>query len=310
MQSNRFTQAFGALTLLAACGAATTGTTAMAGLSEYHNSRYFDEFNPPPEDYNTKEKEWGHDSGGDKNPNAMQLDRSTMKTTKETYIFDNQGNRLREGGEDVKLKKGKIGYYDGEYFGKILAGGTARMKVGNKTLDMIFVNGAPRKGGGTFSGWVPRDNLSPSNSIYNTNQNIKERRDSSSVRYTEAPDGNRAYKRQTVKNQAPPSSLSGGYIIKNRHSNAGKVEYYYVRDGTLNGFTNLPETGNKRFGVQGSRTKPGESFWRDKGVDYYEQTIYKRDSSRVAGTFRFTYGYFKTSDGERIYCWTNRECME
>ena len=260
---------------MAACSAATTAT---AGLSDYNDADYYDEFNPPPEDYNTKSKERGFDSNGSVNPNAMQLDGKTMKTTKETYIFDNQGNRLREGGEDVKLKKGKIGYYDDGHFGKILAGGTARMKVGRKTIDMIYVNAAPRKGGGTFSGWIPRDNLSPSDSIYNTNQNIKERRDSSDVRSTRASGStSRNYQRYEVKNQGTPSALQGGYIIKNRTSNAGKAEYYYVRDGTLMGFTNLPETGNKRHGVQGSRTKPGQYFWRDKNVDYYEQTIYKRE---------------------------------
>ena len=307
MKSNRLTQAIGALTLVAACSAATTAT---AGLSDYNNARYYDRFNPPPERFNTKSAERGFDSNGRVNPNALQVpNHEGRQTIQRTPLYDNQGRQLSADGRRVETQAGHIGLYNGDHRGKLLAGGMARINIGGRNRDCIFVNAAKRQGGGTFSGWMRLDKISPA-VVKNYNNNIKRRRDSSSVRYTANPGGNRRYNRMTVQTTGVPRAMRDGYIIKNRTSNAGKVEYYYYRDGTLNGFVNLPETGNKRHGVQCSRATSGQSFWRDKDVDYYEQTIYKNNSSRVAGTFRFAYGFFETSAGERIYCWTNREVLK
>ena len=101
-----------------------------------------------------------------------------------------------------------------------------------------------------------------------------------------------------------------GRVVPNRTSSAGKVNFYYIREGMLQGFINIPETGNKRHGVQCSRTKVGGKFWKDKDVPEYKQKIYKKGSNQLLGEFKFVFGFFETSGKTKIYCWTNKDCLK
>ncbi len=280
--------------------------SATVGLDDYVNAAYFDEFNPSPYDFNTKNSQIGYDSRGKENPNALQF--SGGASVKETPMYDNYGNQLVKNGTPVVTEAERVGYYDGFHNGKIHAGAIASININGKARDCIYLNAVDVKGSGTYSGWVRVDKMKPSSKVWDHSQEINKRREK--VRYTKNPKGSSRYERMEVLNKSVPSSMEGGYIIPNRSSNAGKVTYYYIRDGLLNGFINLPETGNKRHGVQCSRVKPGSSFWRDKDVDNYIQNIYKSDSSKIIGTFNWAYGYFVTDEGTKIYCWTNRDCLK
>jgi len=280
--------------------------SAAVGLDDYYNPEYFDEFNPTPYDFNTKNSQIGYDSGGNENPNALQF--SGGASVKETPMYDNYGNQLVKNGNLVVTEAERVGYYDGFHNGKIHAGAIASINIDGKARDCIYLNAVDVQGSGTYSGWVRVDQMSPSSTVWEVSQEIHEKRES--VRYTKNPDGSSRYERMEVHDISVPSAMEDGYIIPNRTSNAGKVTYYYIRDGLLNGFINLPETGNKRHGVQCSRVKPGSSFWRDMDVDNYIQNIYGYDSSKIIGTFNWAYGYFVTDTGTKIYCWTNRDCLK
>lgn len=313
MNTNRFTQAFSGFSkhsprLMLASAVAVAGLVslvghtapAQAGLDDYKNAGYFDRYNPRPSKWNTKKSQWGFGGNSQDNPNAVQLKGKTMRV-KKTNMFDNFGNKINQ------TKEGKVGYYS-KHYGKLHAGAWAKIHVDGKSRECLYLNAVPVTGGGTFSGWVRADRVTPSDALTVVKQ-MYQRRESSNVRYTKNSSKSR-YNRMTVQNRGVPSKLKDGYIIPNRTSSAGKVSYYYIRDGLLNGFINLPETGNKRHGVQATRVKPGQSFWRDKDVNYYTQTIYKRNSKTKLGTFQFAYGYYKTNTGQRIYCWTNRACLK
>ena len=280
-------------------------TSTEAALRDYKNPRYFDTYNPPPEDFNPDYI--GRSSNGDRNPNALQF--SGGASVGVTPLYDNYGNQLTKNGRKVVTKSKEVGYYNGRHNGKIHAGAIARIKINGRTENMIYLSAVDVDGPGTYSGWAKVSAMSPAGKTWDLSREVNSRRESSKVRYTANSGGRNRYDRMEVENCQVPSSMRDGYIIPNRSSSAGKVEYYYIRDGVLNGFINLPETGNKRHGVQGSRVRVGESFWRDKDVDDYIQDIYGRNSSRKIGSFRFTFGYFKTNGGTKIYSWTNRECL-
>lgn len=276
---------------------------AQAGLDDYHDAAYFDEFNPPPETFNPDYI--GYDSRGKANPNALQF--SGGASVKETPLYDNFGNQLTKSGRKVVTDAEDVGYYNGDHNGKIHAGAIAQIVINGRTEDCIYLNAVAVDGAGTYSGWAPVSAMSPQTEVWTKSQEVYSRRER--VRYTANPGGRGRYDRMEVENCQVPSAMTGGYIIPDRTSSAGKVDYYYIRDGVLNGFINLPETGNKRHGVQASRVRVGEYFWRDKDVDDYIQYIYGRGSSKVVGTFRFAYGYFVTNAGTKIYTWTNRDCL-
>ncbi|WP_108804231.1 RICIN domain-containing protein [Aquimarina sp. Aq107] len=273
------------------------------GLEDYVNPEYFDQFNPPPGEFNTSQI--GFDSRGKDNPNALQFTGGAQ--VNETPMYDNYGNQLVVDGIPVVTEEERVGYYDGFHNGKIHAGAIAKINIDGTEKDCVYLNAVDIQNSGTYSGWVPVDQMSPSSTIWQYSQQINERRES--VRYTKNPKGSSRYERMEVVAQSFPANMVNGYIVPDRTSNAGKVDYYYIRDGLLNGFINLPETGNKRHGVQCSRVKPGSSFWRDMDVDNYIQNIYAYNSTTVVGTFRWCYGYFVTDAGTKIYCWTNRECL-
>ena len=284
-------------------------STAQAGLDDYKNPGYFDDFNPSPNDFNTTGWQVGFDSGGNDNPNALQW--SATLEVEETYLYDNYGNKLTKDGDIVETKAGRIGYYgNGEHFGKVHAGAWTQIKINGVTRDCIYLAAAPIQGGGTYSGWARVDRMNEESKLRTYSQQIHNRRESSSVRYTANPGGSSRYVKHTVINASVPSAMEDGYILPNRTSNAGKSTYYYIRDGVLNGFINLPETGNKRHGVQSSRVRVGGNFWRDLDVDNYIQDIYGYNSSSIVGTFRWCFGYFETNTGDKIYCWTNLECLD
>jgi len=287
--------------------AGVTLSIAQAGLDDYNNSEYYDQFNPSPFSFNTAGWQVGYDSGGNDNPNALQW--SETIEIEETFLYDNYGNKLSKDGVEVVTKAGPVGYYDGDHFGKVHAGAWAKIRINGIDRDCIYLAAAKIQGGGTYSGWARVDRASPEDKLASYTQTIYNRRESASVRYTANPDGNLRYQEHKVVDTSVPAALEEGYILPDRTSNAGKAKYYYIRDGVLNGFINLPETGNKRHGVQSSRVKVGKSFWRDLDVDDYIQNIYGYNSSNIVGTFRWSFGYFETNTGQKIYCWTNRECL-
>ncbi|MGJ8641589.1 MAG: RICIN domain-containing protein [Opitutaceae bacterium] len=281
-------------------------STAEAGLDDYTNPDYYDQFNPEPASFNSQSWQVGFDSSGNDNPNALQW--SATIEVEETYLYDNYGNKLKEDGVEVITEAGPIGYYDGEHYGKVHAGAWAKIKINGTERDCIYLAAAHIQGGGTYSGWARVDKASPEDKLTSYSQTIYDRRES--VRYTANPGGSSRYVEHTILDTSVPAALEDSYILPDRTSNAGKAKYYYIRDGVLNGFINLPETGNKRHGVQASRVKVGKSFWRDVDVDDYIQNLYGYDSSTVAGTFRWSFGYFETNTGQKIYCWTNRDCLD
>ena len=233
------------------------------GLGDYYNPEYFDTYNPPPGDFNNNSNQVGFDSGGNDNPNALQF--AGGATVAATPMYDNNGNQLVVDGIPVVTEAEQVGYYNGFHNGKIHAGAIATITIDGVDRDCIYLAAVDIQGSGTFSGWVRVDQMSPSSTVWQYSQEINARRET--VRYTQNPSGSSRYEQMEVLDQSVPSALTDGYIIPGRTSNAGKVNYYYTRDGLNNGFVNLPETGNKRHGVQCSRVKPGSFFWRDMDVD-------------------------------------------
>ncbi|MFC7338220.1 hypothetical protein ACFQY0_13585 [Haloferula chungangensis] len=282
--------------------------SAHAGLDDYHDAAYYDQFNPPPSTFNSTSWQVGFDSGGNANPNALQW--SETITVDATYLYDNNGNKLTEDGVEVMTEEGPVGYYDGEHYGKVHAGAWAEIRINGVTRECIYLAAAEIQGGGTYSGWARVDRMEPQSNLSSYTQSIYARRESAAVRYTANPAGSTRYVMHTVLDVPVPSALEESYIIPNRTSSAGKAKYYYIRDGVLNGFINLPETGNKRHGVQCSRSRIGKNFWRDMDVNDYVQNLYGYDSSTVIATFRWCFGYFETNTGQKIYCWTNRDCLD
>ena len=284
------------------------GVGAQASLEFYNNARYFDRFNPPPKAFNTRAANVGFDSQKREDWNALQF-RGGAKVA-QTPIYDNQGNPLTKKGKPVVTKAGPVGYYNGKHLGKIHAGALAEIEIDGETHRCVYLAAVDIKGGGTHSGWVRADQMSPQEKVWKISSEIYARRESPRVRYTANPKGAERYQRYIVVDASAPEAMRDGYIKPKRTSNSGKTKYYYIRDGVLNGFINLPETGHGRHGVQASRAPVGDAFYRDLDVKPYKQKIYGRDSKKVVGRFDYVFGYFETNAGTKIYCWTNSDCLE
>ena len=280
---------------------------AQAAQEHYHDAKYFDRFNPPPSTFNVKSSQVGYDSQKRTDENALQFKGGAA--VESTPIYDNQGQQLTKKGKPVVTKAGRVGYYKGEHLGKIHAGAVAQVEIDGTRQNCVYLAAVDIKGGGTHSGWVPVDQMRPADKVWKIDGEIYERRESPRVRYTRNPKGDDGYERMTVIDRDVPKALDKGYIIPKRTSQSGKATYYYIRDGVLNGFINLPETGKGRHGVQAAREAVGGHFWRDKDVRVYPQTIYGYDSKKVVGSFDFVFGYFETNAGTKIYCWTNADCL-
>ena len=67
---------------------------AQAGLDDYHDADYFDQFNPTPDTFNTVSWQVGYDSDGNDNYNALQW--SATLEVEETPLYDNYGNQLTD----------------------------------------------------------------------------------------------------------------------------------------------------------------------------------------------------------------------
>lgn len=281
---------------------------AQASLEFYTNARYYDRFNPPPNTFNTQAAHVGFDSQKRDDWNALQF-RGGAKVA-QTPIYDNQGNPLTKKGKAVVTKAGPVGYYKGKHLGKIHAGALAQITIEGEEHRCVYLAAVDIKGGGTHSGWVRADQMSPVDQVWKISAEIYKRRESPRVRYTANSKGIERYQGFTVVDRSAPEAMQDGYIKPKRTSNSGKTKYYYIRDGVLNGFINLPETGKGRHGVQSARAPLGDTFYRDLDVKPYKQKIYARDSKKVVGRFDFVYGYFETNAGTKIYCWTNSDCLE
>ena len=244
----------------------------------------------------------GAGNSGNTNYNKMQIPGVTQRVKEDTGIYDNQGNLLGE------AKEGKIGYYDNRRQGGINSGAITKVRINGVSRDVIYAHAALTVGGGSQSGYIRLNKLTPRSTIEDKQNEIADK-----IADLLPSQNNHSYKKMRVVNKTLPNFAEEYYVTPNRDPSktAGKAKFYWVRDGVLDGLINLPETGSQRYGVSWDQAPVGSPFWMDEDVDEYVIEVFAPNSSKVSknASFRMRYGYFKTNANKKRYCWTNRECL-
>ena len=261
-------------------------------------------FNIPPVEYNPTY--YGYGSTGNTVYNKVDLQNNeSMYITKETLLYDNQGNKIATAEASV------IGWNhdEEERDGGLVAGAITKVEVNGKDYTMAYAWSVDITDGGRTSGWIKTSKLSPKNDIKDILWETREDRLAIIQDDIDAGD----YEAYTLVETTLPSWAEEYYLDPDRDESytAGKAKYYYTRDAYLTAIKNIPETGSQRYGVGHDMLPIGVTFYRDMNVDRVNVNIYPPSSEdEINHKLRLVWGYIETSAGWKVYSWVNERALE
>lgn len=274
--------------------------------SQAYNTSYWTNndggiFNVPPEEYNPTYH--GYGSSGQVVYNKIDLQTgAAMEIAGDTALHDNRGNKIGT------ARPSKIGYYDGQRDGGIIAGAVTKLKIGGTTTEVAYVWSVNIKEGGRKSGWVDINKLTPTADIRAIL--VQTAHNQTNLILSNLQQGQ--YTAKTVQAAYLPSEAAEWYLTAGRDASkaAGKAKYYFTRDNLISGIKNIPETGRQRYGVAHDVAPTGATFYMDKRVPQVSLDIFPPSSTTPSGhKLKLVWGYFNNNASRKVFSWVNADAL-